>query len=180
MNASKPKGIIPIFLRIFIVMAVVLFSATAATAQTHRGEKTFGIKAGYVSKNQSAIAGLVFEYSFSRHFRIAPQLGVVVRHNDRDAFTAAVDTHYPIALGSEKIDFYPMVGLGFNSWTQHYKDELTENVDVLTRYNRLGLNVGGGFDFRPSKTLKVRLEYRYTLNDSFSHSEITAGIAYVF
>lgn len=90
-------------------------------AQPVRGEKSFGVKAGYVSANGSAVGGLVFGYAFSRHFRIAPQLGVVFRNHNEDALLVDIDCHFPIGLRNERFTVYPLAGMAFNSWVEDRK-----------------------------------------------------------
>lgn len=166
-----------------MLLIIAAFGAFAvpASAQTARGEKSFGVKAGYMSRNRSVLAGLMFEYSFSRHFRAAPQLGVVFRNHNEDALLVDLDFHFPVSLGGERASFYPIVGLGFNSWAIHGRKHDEEvPKDVITHRNRLGGNFGGGFDFRLTDSLKLRAEAKYALNKSFSNVQIVAGISYIF
>lgn len=165
------------FLRVLTLVLILAAGTLAAPAQTHRGEKSFGVKAGYISCNRSAVGGLVFQYSFGRHVRIAPQLGVVFRHQDHDAFTVDVDVHFPISLGSARAAFYPLAGLAFNSWTGH---KTVDTDDVTTHTNNMGGNLGGGFEFRCTPSLKISVEGRYTFLKHFSNAQVVAGIAYVF
>ena len=67
------------------LVAMVLMLGFEATAQVERGQKSFGPKAGFNTRNSSAIAGLTFDYAFSSHVRIAPSIGIAFRNKDRDA-----------------------------------------------------------------------------------------------
>lgn len=181
MHTSQPteKSRFTKVLRTFaLILALICSAAVPMQAQTHRGEKSLGIKGGYISQNASALAGLVFEYSFSRHVRIAPQIGVVFRNHDRDALTLDVDVHFPITLGGPRANFYPIVGLAFNSWTKHYEE--VDSKDITTHSNNLGANAGMGFDIRCTDSLKLSLEGRYTLLQHYSNVQVVASIAYVF
>lgn len=164
-------------LRAAVLLLIIMGTANAASA-IERGEKSFGIKAGYESRNNSAIGGLVFQYAFSQHVRIAPQLGVVFRHEDMDALVVDVDMHFPFAV-SGKANFYPIAGLGFNSWSLHGLNR-DNHEDVTSHTNCLGLNAGAGFEFRPQASLKLSLEARYTLIRHYPNAQVTAGIAYIF
>lgn len=143
-----------------------------------RGEKSFGPKAGFNTRNTSALAGLTFEYSFSRHVRIAPAIGIVFRNKDLDALTVDVDMHFPLGKGT-KAAFYPLVGLAFNSWGRHGVDADNGN-DVTTHSNALGLNGGAGVELRLTKALKLGLEAKYTLIQHYPNASVAARIAYVF
>ena len=164
-------------IRVAVLLLIIISASTPAFA-VERGEKSFGVKAGYESRNNSAIGGLVFQYAFSRHVRIAPQLGVVFRHEDKDALLVDVDMHFPFAV-SAKAGFYPIAGLAFNSWSRH---GLTpeSHEDVTTHLNSVGLNAGAGFEYRPKDSLKLSLEARYTLIRHYPNAQLTAGIAYIF
>ena len=168
-------------IRLAAVMALAVCSVTAAQAQIVKGEKSLGPKIGYVSKNQSAVAGLVFQYAFSGHFRLAPELGYVFRHKDMDAFTFDINAHVPFGFTGEKVAFYPLAGLNYTSWSRHYKaQDLMDLKDVTTRTSRFGVNLGAGFDLRCSETLKLSLEAKYSLVKGFTNLAVTVGISYMF
>jgi len=155
-------------------------AAMPAQAIINKGEKSLGPKIGYASRNSSAVAGLVFQYTFSQHLRIAPEIGCVFRHKNQDAFLADINFHVPFGLlDTDKVALYPLAGLAFNSWALHGHDSV-EDVDVTSHVNRFGLNLGAGFDLRCSSTLKLNLEAKYTLVKSYSSAYITLGISYVF
>lgn len=166
---------------LFRVMALVIMVSCAyacAEAQGRRGEKSFGVKAGYMSRNVSGLAGLVFQYSFSEHVRIAPQVGVVLRHRDTDALLIDVDMQFPFSLRGGRAAIYPLVGVAFNSWSK--KGFVEDDTDVTAHINSLGCNAGAGFEYRCSSSLKLSLEGRYTLLRHNPNAQVAAGIAFVF
>ncbi|MDE5567004.1 MAG: porin family protein [Muribaculaceae bacterium] len=170
-----------ILIRLTAVIALTAACGLTSQAQIVKGEKSVGPKLGYISKNQSAVAGLVFQYAFSNHFRIAPELGYIFRHKDMDAFTFDINAHVPFGFTGEKVTFYPLAGLNYSSWSRHYKaEDMMEIKDVSTRTARFGLNLGAGFDLRCSETLKLSLEAKYLLIKGFTTVAVTAGISYVF
>ena len=56
--------------KIIILITALLISSTCAMAQ--KGEKTVGVLAGYTTENQSALAGLFFQYRCSSLLRLSP------------------------------------------------------------------------------------------------------------
>ncbi|MDE6157179.1 MAG: porin family protein [Muribaculaceae bacterium] len=162
---------------IFFVM--VLLSATGANAQVERGQKSFGPKVGFVSNNTSATAGLTFNYAFSRHVRISPELGVIFRHKNRDGLTADLNVQFPLGFGKGKGAFYPLVGANFTSWGRHYTSP-EDSKDVTSHTNTLGLNAGAGLEMNCTSSLRLSLEARYTLMKHYPTAFVTAGITYVF
>lgn len=170
-----------ILLRLTAVIALAAACGLTAQAQMVKGEKSVGPKLGYATKNQSAVTGLVFQYAFSSHFRLSPELSYVFRHKDMDAFVFDIDAQVPFGFTGEKVAFYPLAGLNYTSWSRHYKKEdMMELDDVSTRTARFGVNLGAGFDLRCSETLKLTLEAKYSLVKGFTNLSVTAGISYVF
>ncbi len=168
------------FGRLPLVAFVALMALTAlpVSGQTSRGEKSFGIRGGFVSRNTSATAGLQFTYAFSRHVRIAPSADVYFRHNNLDALAISVDMHFPVAM-SAKSAFYPIAGAAYTSWGRHnIADESMK--DVTSHTNGLGLNVGAGVDFRTSESVRICLEARYTLMQHLPTAIVAVGFGYVF
>lgn len=174
-------------LRNIVVAAIVALSFTPAAFAAQKGEKVFGVRTGYVSRNKSADIGLYFQYTFSNYFRLQPAMDLVFRHKDRDAFTVDLNGQVPLQLGSDVFTLYPFAGLNFSSWNRHIKFDgdlptLAEDRgrDTSSRSNYFGVNLGAGFDLKLSPTLKILLEAGYTFVKSNSGLRVLAGIGYVF
>ena len=163
-----------------MLFALMLLTPLAASAQFERGEKCVGAKLGYVDKNNSASMGLVFQYSFSRHLRVAPEIGCVFKHKNMDAFTIDFNFHTPFTFTGEKAALYPLAGLNYSSWNRHDLDFDTETDDVSTRVSRFGVNFGAGVELRPTSTLKIKAELKYNLIKSYSGYYVSVGIGYIF
>ena len=159
-------------------VALLLTVAFGATAQVERGQKSFGPKVGYITKSSSVLAGLTFDYAFSRHVRIAPALGIAFRNKERDALLNDIDMHFPFAT-SAKADFYPLAGVAYNSWGLHDVDPETFD-DVTSHQNSFGLNAGAGWEIRLSGALRLGFEAKYTLIRHNPNGQFAARIAYVF
>lgn len=158
--------------------------APEAEAAT-RGEKTFGLHTGYISRNRSADIGIFFQYTFSSYFRLQPSADIVFRHNDRDAFLFDLNAQFPIGLNSQKVTLYPFAGLNFSSWNKHLTVPGVDGSDIFdmegsSRANRFGVNLGAGFDMKVSSTMQISIEGGYTFVKSNSGFRILAGIGYVF
>lgn len=164
-----------------VIAAICALSVITSSAQMQRGEKSLGPKIGYVSDNQSLMAGLVFQYTFSKYVRISPEVSCVFRHKNRDAFMADINVHIPFGLETGKVVLYPLAGINYSSWAYHYSgDEFRNTKDVTTHDNKFGMNFGAGFELRCSNTLKLSLEAKYLLIKSYSHAQVGLGIAYIF
>ncbi len=166
--------------RLLAIIAIVAALCSAAPdAAAQRGEKTFGVKAGFVTYNSSPSAGIFFKYRFSSHFALAPNVDYVFRHQGYDAFLFNIDTHFPFTLGNPKFEGFPIVGLSYTSWAFHHGDAHLED-DATDRANRFGINIGLGFNYRVTPSLHINVQARY---DGASHRHtgiFTAGISYCF
>ena len=175
----KPSRFVPAFAG--MLFALMLLTPLAASAQFERGEKSVGAKLGYVDKNNSASMGLVFQYSFSHHLRVAPEIGCVFKHKNMDAFTIDFNFHTPFTFTGEKAALYPLAGLNYSSWNRTMPRALVDETDdITTRTSRFGLNLGAGFELRCSRTLKLGIEAKYTLIKSYSGASVAAMVCYVF
>ena len=160
-----------------IVSAVALTIPTDAAAQT--GEKSLGVRTGYNTRNESAVGGIVFQYRFCEHFRLAPEIDYIFRHAGTDAFSFNGNAHFPFAI-SRGLNIYPFTGLNYTSWnttSNTYSDDID---DVSTRSGKFGLNIGGGLEYYATTTLKVSLEGKFCWVNRYDTGTFTIGISYLF
>ncbi len=150
-----------------------------SSADDYSGEKTLGVEAGYTTKNKSGMAGIEFTYRFSKHFRLAPSVNYVFRHNKQDALLLNVNAHVPVPL-SGKWEFYPLAGINYSSWSFHNGKTANDDADVTSRVSRFGLNVGAGFGLNISSTLRLDLSADYVIIKEFGGCNILAKISYQF
>lgn len=75
--------------------AAIAFTALTAAADEYSGEKTLGLQTGYITYNQSAVAGIEFTYRFNRNFRLAPSVNYVFRHKSVDALMINLNAQVP-------------------------------------------------------------------------------------
>lgn len=167
-----------LFFSFLLTLIATIFTAPDANAH----EKTFGIRVGYNTRTEAPVAGMFFQYGFSNHFRLSPNLDYYFRHNDVDALSVNCNAHFPIKLnkkGSSAI--YPLGGLNYTSWSYHFEgDDLEKFNDVSMRRTRVGLNLGAGYEFYASPTLKLSAEAKATLLKSYSSATISLSIGYIF
>lgn len=169
------------------VIIALIFACLPADALAWRGEKSVGLRGGFTSKNTTATAGLYFSYRFSEHFRFAPKFDYAFQHHGTDAFAFNFDTEYPIALdkGEGKVNFYPIAGLNYSTFTSHTAVEDIEtrtddSDDSSQRTNHFGLNLGAGIEYFATPTLRLSLESKCLLIKQFTGAWLTVGIGYRF
>lgn len=150
-------------------LAIASVFVPGASADSVRGEKTLGLMGGYATYNHSGFANVYFQYSFSRHVRIAPEVGIVFSNDGRSALTISGDMQFPFKIVSG-FQVYPLAGLTFNTW--NYSHDSTRS--------RFGGEVGLGFDLYMTRHLKVNLQGKYSLMNDTSGAFFGLGIGYVF
>lgn len=161
-----------------LVLGVLLSCAPGAAAELKRGQKSFGPRVGYVGGNRSIMGGLEFQVATGRHVRLAPDVAIVFRHHDRDGLGLGLNVHFPFEV-APRLVLYPLVGVQYMSWGIHGLDPASEK-DVTTHTNRFGANFGGGIDFICQPRLKLSVQGRYSLMESYSTAIVSAGISYIF
>lgn len=142
-----------------------------------KAENYLGVGLGYSGYNNGAYAKLDYQHSFSRLFRIAPEIGYAFRNNDKSAFECAVDLHMPVRV-AQGVKFYPLAGLSYNNWTHYYR---TETGDELTdSHGRMGVDLGGGLDIYMTSRLKIQFQGKYSLLGHYGGCFIDLGVGYLF
>lgn len=144
-------------------------------------EKAVGVRVGYSTRNECPLAGLSFQYSFSKHFRLAPAADYMFRHHGVDAFIFNINTQYPFALtANDRWRVYPIAGISYCNWNRHVSDAENTGKDVSLHTTRFGANLGVGLEYFCTPTLKLSVEGKYNMVKSYSAGMFNLGIAYVF
>lgn len=148
-----------------------LMFCTPATATAR--EKTLGVKLGYAGRNKSPLMGLYFDYRFSNHFALSPNIDYVFRHDGTDAFIFNIDARFPFRV-APRFDVYPLVGIDYASWAYHHDNDSSE------RLNHLGFNFGAGCDYMCTSSLKLTFQAKYNAIKNVDSAYFWLGIGYVF
>lgn len=167
-------------IRTIVLSMIFVISSVSISADAQTGEKMVGVRAGYNTRNESAVGGIVFQYRFSEHFRLAPEIDYIFRHVGTDAFSFNGNAHFPFAI-AHGLNLYPFAGLNFTSWNTKYSYDDGGNLDdVSTRSGKFGLNVGGGIEYYASTTLKISIEGKFCWVNKYDTGTFTIGIGYLF
>lgn len=153
--------------------ACVLLCLPAA-AQVERSQKSVGLRAGYVTRNRSAIAGLGLTYALSSRVRLAPAVGYVFRHREQDGFLFNLDCQYVVPV-AQRAALYPLAGAVFSSWNRHEPSD-----DTSQRTTRLGVDLGAGIEYHATPALRLSAEARFDWVRHYDTGVFTVGISYLF
>lgn len=150
----------------FAILGSILFPVET---KAEKGEKSLGISGGYATYNNSGFANLFFQYSFTDHIRLAPEVGYVFRNEDKSAFEISTDLHFPFRI-AKAVNVYPLVGLTYQNWHNYSGDNLSQ----------FGGDFGGGFELYLTPNLKLNLEGKYSWLKRTSGGFFDLGVAYIF
>ncbi|MDE6460461.1 MAG: porin family protein [Paramuribaculum sp.] len=162
---------------IILMVMGCFFSECAYGAE--RGEKSIGLRGGYTTSNKSAVAGLYFQYAFSSKFRLAPDIMYTFRNNGTDAYSINMNAQIPFSLKDNRFALYPLAGINYTSWNK-LKEDYEGHDDAKSRFDRLGLNIGGGIEYYVKPTLKLSFEAKYRALKDYGSGVFTMSIGYVF
>lgn len=164
----------------FAVATLLAVAPATSSAQSAHHEKTVGVTLGYVSRNQSATAGIDFTYRFSQHLRFAPEILYAFQRHSEDALIANVDFQVPFQV-HPRFDIYPLAGLNYTGWAFHHSHSVEQELlDVTTRSTHFGLNFGGGISANISSTMRIGVEARWAWVKNYNTALLSAKIAYRF
>ncbi len=116
---------------------------------------------------------LYFDYRFSDHFALSPNIDYVFRHNGTDAFIFNLDARFPFRV-APRFDVYPLIGVDYASWAYH------SHNDSSDRLNHLGFNFGAGCDYFCTPSLKLTFQGKYNAIKDVDSAYFWLGIGYVF
>lgn len=162
-----------------VLSALIALVSLTAYADGFSGEKTLGLQTGYITYNESAVAGIEFTYRFNRNFRLAPSVNYVFQHKSVDALMVNLNAHVPFPFAG-KWEAFPLAGVNYSSWNYHNGVTANDDSDVTTRITRFGLNVGAGIGYAATPTLSLSLAADYVFIKHFDGCNILAKIAYRF
>lgn len=159
-----------------ILIIIALFSPVMAVA----GDRvTVGVRGGFTTTHDAPVAGLFLQYRFSGHFRLAADVDYYFKHNGVDAFAFNIDAHAPFTIVPGKLTVYPLVGASLTSWNLPVADTESDD-DSSSRRNRVGINVGGGVEYRLTENTKIGFEAKYSAVRHYDGGIFSLSLGYCF
>lgn len=153
----------------FLLAILLLSGLWTQPVSAQRGEKTLGVAGGYATFNNSGYAKIYFQYSFSDHIRIAPELGYVFKHKGLSSYEGSVDMQFPFRI-SKGFHLYPLAGVTFNNW----------NREEMNNISRIGADFGGGADLYITSNLKLSIQGKYSIMKTCGSGYFDLGFGYIF
>ncbi|MDO4948832.1 MAG: outer membrane beta-barrel protein [Bacteroidales bacterium] len=150
--------------RMFLMLVVLLMAVVGSYAQ----EQVVGWNLNYSTKNQNFGVGVKYRFYVADYFRLEPSADYFFENKDVSNWDVNCNLHF---LFRAKDDFYlyPLVGASFAAFSVGPND-----------LNRLGLNLGGGFDWEFDRNWVATIELKYQCLKDFGQAVFSAGVAYCF
>ena len=159
----------------FLVLLVCL-CACVATSFAQKGESALGLNLNYGNDTNLGM-GVKYQYCITDNFRIEPAFNYYFKNDYVSMWDLGANLHYlfPVA---EKVTVYPLGGLGYANATAHTSD-LIGGADNVSD-GKIAINLGAGVDFKVASNLKLNVEAKYQIIDSYNQLVVSAGVAFTF
>ena len=164
--------------KIFSVLCAV-FMSTAMMAQEGSmfvgGHLNYGM---YSNRNEFGL-GVFGQYEFIDQWRGALSANYYLEQNDISSWDVSANVHYVYPLPSG-FNVYPLAGLCFDyvHSNVHYINFEGKIQSYTRTTSRIGLNIGGGVEYRLNSSLKVNGELKYQFVKGYNRPVISIGLGY--
>ena len=159
-------------------MCAVLVSV-GAFAQ--KGEQNIGAHVLYGTDMKNIGIGAKYQRNVTDAIRLEVVGDYYLKTDGFTMFDVNVNGHYLFPL-SDKVIAYPLVGVNYTSWKQEFEwdEEDIYYLDVLSesKASSIGLNIGGGIQYKLTDKIRIGAELKYQTISGFNTAVIGAGITY--
>lgn len=138
-------------------------------AESAPRELSIGLGGGYTGYNNGGYAKLYFHYQPFKYLRLSPEVGYMIKNDNKSGIEFSFDLHSPFRVG-RGVSVYPLVGFTANQW--HITDQ--------GNTTKVGLDLGAGLDLYMTSNLKINFQGKYSFMKKTSGCFIDLGVAYIF
>ena len=174
--------------KIFMTLCVALVTLSASA---QKGENSIGVHALYGTDAGNIGFGVKYQNSITDAIRLEAVGDYYLKTDGFSMFDVNVNGHYLFPL-SDKFTVYPLVGINYTSWKQEslidyeFGEELNEwlgenaneKYDVDIKDSSIGLNIGGGIQYKLSDKVRIGAELKYQTISGASTAVIGAGVTF--
>ena len=154
-----------------------------------KGDKAAGANLVFTSPHGAVDllgAGAMFRYNVNKAFRLESTFNYLFEKDFERRWDININWHFLIRV-NDQIKIYPLSGIGILKLYADYPirtDEWGYTYGGKHTSHYIGLNIGGGIDYKISDKLTINTEYTIKMeakmNDASTFSYLTAGVAYSF
>ncbi len=169
--------------KVLVIICVALISLSAS-AQI--GEQNIGAHLLYGTDMSNIGFGLKYQNNVTDVIRIEGVFDYYLKKDDFTMFDVNVNGHYLFPL-TDKVIAYPLVGINYTRWKQkelfsfddeEYTDISDEDYDDEINDGSIGLNIGGGIQYKLTDKIRIGAELKYQTISGFNTAVIGVGLTY--
>lgn len=148
--------------KIFITLCVVLVSLSASA---QKGEQNIGAHVLYGTQKSNIGLGVKYQNCITDVIRLEAVGDYYLETDGFSMFDVNINGHYLFPL-SDKITAYPLVGINYTNWKNGGSD------------SSIGLNIGGGVQYKLVDKICIGAELKYQTVNGFSTPIVGAGVIF--
>ena len=160
--------------KIFTLVCALMLGMGICQAQVHKGETAVGANLMYGSEIESMGIGPRFQYGILDQLRAEVGFNYFFEHDHTTWWEVNLNAHYLLAIRSNQLYFYPLVGLNYTMTKVKFPDAPSDEE------NHVGLNVGAGIEYEFTEHFGAIVEYRHTIVRKVDQGIIGLGVNYKF
>ena len=164
----------------------VALIALGASAQ-EKGEQSIGAHVLYGTDVGNIGFGVKYQNCITDAIRLEAVGDYYLKTDGFSMFDVNVNGHYLFPL-SDKVTVYPLVGINYTNWKQtvltfgEEDEDLQEYLgvsgDVEVKDSGIGLNIGGGIQYKLTDKISIGAELKYQTISGASTAVIGAGVTF--
>lgn len=160
-------------------------------ASAQKGEQNVGAHVLYGTDASNIGIGVKYQNNITDAIRLEAVGNYYLKTDGFSMFDVNVNGHYLFPL-SDKLTVYPLVGINYTHWKQEsfidfefgeewsewLGEDANEKYDVDIKDSSIGLNIGGGVQYKLSDKVRIGAELKYQTISGASTAVIGAGVTF--
>ena len=168
------------------VLVIICVALVSLSASAQIGEQNIGAHLLYGTDMSNIGLGVKYQNNVTDVIRIEGVVDYYLKKDDFTMFDVNVNGHYLFPL-TDKVIAYPLVGINYTRWKQkelfsfddeEYTDIFDEDYDDEINDGSIGLNIGGGIQYKLTDKIRIGAELKYQTISGFNTAVIGVGLTY--
>lgn len=167
--------------KLFVTISLALISL-GAFAQ--KGEQNVGAHLLYGTDMEIFGVGVKYQNNLTDAIRLEGVFDYYPKSDGFSMFDVNVNGHYLFPI-TDKVTLYPLVGINYTHWKQSLFDGDDEDEwfyddeeDVSMNDGSIGLNIGGGVQYKLTDKIRIGAELKYQTISGFNTPVVGFGVTY--
>lgn len=172
------------------ILAIAYMALISLGASAQINEQNIGAHVLYGTDASNIGFGVKYQYNITDAIRLEAVGDYYLKKDGFSMFDVNVNGHYLFPL-SDKLTVYPLVGINYTHWKQegvisfelddddylyYYDDE--EDSDVDAKDSSIGLNIGGGIQYKLTDKIRIGAELKYQTISGANTAVVGVGVTF--